>query len=320
MWRSLAVTVERRFIASLPARVRAARPAAAFWLAARHAVQIKFNGPVSVAWTPNRLQNSGRNRSLRARVSGTNMMQIVIGAALGYLLAHGVLVGARRIVGWLRLEPVRTRLLTLSSAAGPTLVGGFIKYAGVVGVIAALVTLGFWAVGDYRAAKSARSAAAADALFARAAPPIAAPRVVPEEVVESTSTADTRPRVAPRGGRVDPYEDPDFKVHRRAHRAGSAGRVEETLVRRSEVKARAELLSETRLHARRSQYDCEASDRAERYLKADLDVWGFAAWQMKYFPVAGYRGATLPLCKDIKDVVDPARAHWQSSVAREDHR
>jgi hypothetical protein len=69
----------------------------------------------------------------------------------------------------------------------------------------------------------------------------------------------------------------------------------------------------------RSQYDCEAAVHAERYLRAGLDVWGFAAWQAKYFPVESYKGATLPECGDIKDVVEPARLNLQSAVAQGNH-
>ncbi|HYL03304.1 MAG TPA: hypothetical protein VEU54_07780 [Steroidobacteraceae bacterium] len=248
-----------------------------------------------------------------------NMMQIVIGAALGYLIAQGVLHGTRLIAGRLQLNPVRAQVRTLTSAAGMTIVRGFIRYAGVVGVIAALVTLGVWGVGDYRAAKSARSAASADAFDAALAQPRGA-HAPPGELARSAPPANAGAATAAASGARDPYADPDFRIQPRAHRPGSSARVEETLLRRSEAKARSELLNETRLHARRSQYDCEASDRAERYLKAGLDVWGFAAWQVKYFPVASYRGASLPACKGIRDVVDPARSHWQSTVAQQDQR
>jgi hypothetical protein len=95
--------------------------------------------------------------------------------------------------------------------------------------------------------------------------------------------------------------------------------LKETLLQRSEGKARADLLRETQQHLYRSQYDCEAADRAGKYLKAGLDVWGFAAWQIRYFPVDSYKGATLPECKDIKDVVDPSPLHSQSTVAQENH-
>jgi hypothetical protein len=70
---------------------------------------------------------------------------------------------------------------------------------------------------------------------------------------------------------------------------------------------------------KRSQYDCEAADHANKYLKAGLDVWGFAAWQLKHFPVDSYSGATLAQCKDIKNVIDPTRLNLQSALARENH-
>jgi len=90
---------------------------------------------------------------------------------------------------------------------------------------------------------------------------------------------------------------------------------------RSEAKAANELLKDVRQHVQRSQYDCEAADRASRYLKAGLDVWGFDAWQAKYFPVSSYRGATLPACMDIKTVVDSSDAglDLRSTVAQGTH-
>ena len=114
----------------------------------------------------------------------------------------------------------------------------------------------------------------------------------------------------------DPYADRDYKVHRRGHGRSSALSLKETLLQRSEAKARAELLRDMQLHASRSQYDCEAAERAGRYLKAGLDVWGFAAWQLKYFPVTGYKGATLAGCKDIPNVVDPIPLDLQATVAQ----
>jgi hypothetical protein len=87
-------------------------------------------------------------------------------------------------------------------------------------------------------------------------------------------------------------------------------------VQRSESKARADLLSETQQHLHRSQYDCEAAARASKYVKDGLDVWGFASWQVKYFPVDGYKGATLTQCQDIKNVVDPSWANLKSAVAQ----
>jgi hypothetical protein len=46
-------------------------------------------------------------------------------------------------------------------------------------------------------------------------------------------------------------------------------------------------------------------------------VWGFAAWQLKYFPVEGYKGATLAACKDIPNVVEPTQLDLQSTLAQE---
>jgi hypothetical protein len=46
-------------------------------------------------------------------------------------------------------------------------------------------------------------------------------------------------------------------------------------------------------------------------------VWGFAAWQAKYFPVENYKGASLPQCRDIPDVIDPAHINIQSTVAQQ---
>jgi hypothetical protein len=66
----------------------------------------------------------------------------------------------------------------------------------------------------------------------------------------------------------------------------------------------------------RSQYDCEAAERAEHYLKVGLDVWGFAAWQQRYFPMDGYKGATLEQCRDIKAIV-PGSLDLQSTVAQQ---
>jgi hypothetical protein len=166
-----------------------------------------------------------------------------------------------------------------------------------------------WAVGDYLAAKAAPSAALAS--------PGMPPAGSADERANGTPAANTEPATAVQPEFVDPYADPDYKVHRRAHRPGSARSLRETLLQRSEAKARVELLRDMQLHASRSQYDCEAAERAGRYLKAGLDVWGFGAWQLKYFPVEGYKGATLAGCKDIPNVVDPTQLDLQSTVAQE---
>jgi hypothetical protein len=53
---------------------------------------------------------------------------------------------------------------------------------------------------------------------------------------------------------------------------------------------------------------------------AGLDVWGFAAWQMKYFPTNNYKGATLVQCHDVGNVIDPSWLELRSTVARDNRR
>jgi len=248
-----------------------------------------------------------------------SMTQLVIGTAFGFFVAQGVLYSIKHLIGWLQRSDARKRSLKPSHSLGSTFIGGFTRYAPVVGASAAVITLGVWAVGDYLAAQSAGSAATAEVLEPSTAVPVADAHGSPDEVAGHAP--------APKGGRsaavpvdnVDPYTDSDFKVQRRSHHAGTAVSLKETLLQRSEGKARADLLRETQQHLYRSQYDCEAADRASKYLKAGLDVWGFATWQIRYFPVNSYKGATLPQCKDIKDVVDPSPLHLQSTVAQENH-
>jgi hypothetical protein len=141
--------------------------------------------------------------------------------------------------------------------------------------------------------------------------PISDPHGSPDEVAGLT------PATAVPVDNVDPYTDSDFKVHRRPHHAGTPLSLKETLVQRSEEKARADLLRQIQQHVLRSQYDCEAAERASKYLKAGLDVWGFSTWQLKHFPIDSYKGATLPQCKDVKNVVDPSGLNLQSTVADE---
>ena len=248
-----------------------------------------------------------------------SMTQLIIGSAFGFFVAQGVLYSIRHLIGWLQRTDARKRILGPTPSLGSTLIGAFIKYAAPVGAGAALITLGVWALGDHYAAKSARSAATAGAFRASTAPAsdshgsageLAGPAAA-SKVDRSAALAADHP---------DPYADSNFKVQRRPHRARSALSLKETLLQRSEAKARADLLTRTQQHLHRSQYDCEAADRASRYLKAGLDVWGFAAWQMRHFPMKGYQGATLPECQDIKDVVDhPSSVDPQSSVAQEKH-
>jgi hypothetical protein len=227
-----------------------------------------------------------------------NMTQLILGTACGFLVAKAALYGVRQTLGLLRGGLI-ARLPALRSARSPYLIGLFVKYAAPVGISAALATLGVWAVSDYLAARSARNAAANVFDSSAAAP---APASEQDTVQVASAKLTPPPPLEPVEEPVspDPYADPDFKV-RKAHHAATT--LKETLVERSETRARNDLLRELQQHAQRSQYDCEAAARADRYLKAGLDVWGFAAWQLKYFPAGGYRGATLGQCKDIKDVV-----------------
>jgi hypothetical protein len=244
-----------------------------------------------------------------------SMTQLIIGTALGFLAAQSGLYGIRRSFGWLQREEVRTRIGALP---GHVIVAGFIRYAAPIGASAALITLGVWAVGDYLAAKAARTTALANTLDVTTAAGVAASPGAAEQLAGSSGAA-SEPAIAVQPESVDPYSDPDYKVHRLPHRAGRPLSLKETLLQRSEAKARSELLRDMKQHASRSQYDCEAAERAGRYLKAGLDVWGFGAWQLKYFPTEGYQGATLIACKDIPNVVDPSQLDLQSTVAQDGH-
>jgi hypothetical protein len=248
-----------------------------------------------------------------------SMTQLVIGTALGFFVAQGVLYSIKHLSGWLQRSEARKRIVKLPPSLGSTFIGGFTKYATLVGASATVITLGVWAVGDHLAEKSARSAAMADVLLPSTAVPVSDSHGSPDEAAGLAPAPKVDRSTAVRVDNVDPYTDSDFKVQRHSRHAGTALSLKETLLQRSEGKARADLLRETQQHLYRSQYDCEAADRAGKYLKAGLDVWGFAAWQIRYFPVDSYKGATLQECKDIKDVVDPSPLHSQSTVAQENH-
>lgn len=244
-----------------------------------------------------------------------SMTQLVIGTACGFLIAQALLYGLGRLLGWLRPGDLLARARAVRTTPAPAVLSALIKYAAPVGIGAALITLGVWATSDYLAAKSARNAEAS--LFdstattpvqGQAAAPIRSaaltPPPPPEAVEEAANSAP------------DPYADPEFKVQRKPRRGRAAPSLKETLVQQSEARARSELLRELQQHVRRSQYDCEAAERADKYLKAGLDVWGFATWQVKYFPVNGYHGATLEQCRDIKDVV-ASSVDLQSAIAQQ---
>ena len=246
-----------------------------------------------------------------------SMTQLIVGTALGFVVAQSALYGLKYSCGWLQREEVRTRIRAMTPSPGHAFVAGFIRYAAPIGASAALITLGVWAVGDYLAAKAARSAALANAGDTATIAGVTPTQGSPDEAAGGTGASNGESATAVQPENVNPYADPDYKVHRRLHRPGSALNLKETLLQRAETKARAELLREVHQHASRSQYDCEAADRAGRYLKAGLDVWGFAAWQLKYFPVEGYKGATLIECKEIPNVVDPSQLDLQSTVAQD---
>jgi hypothetical protein len=242
-----------------------------------------------------------------------NMRQLIIGTALGFFVAQVALYGFKRLVGWLQRAEVHQHFRKLTPSRETDLIGGFIRHAGLVAAGAAIITLGVWTVRDYLVARSARSAAIASTFDpAPAASDPAEARVVTDEAATPAPATALDASATPADD-VDPYADPDFQVR---HRPRHAVSLKETLIQRSEARARSDLLSETQQHLHRSQYDCEAADRASKYIKDGLDVWGFASWQVKYFPVVGYQGATLPQCKDIQNVIDPSWTNLQSAVAQ----
>lgn len=243
------------------------------------------------------------------------MTQLIFGSALGFILGQGVLHGIKHSIGWLQRVELRKWVGKVPSVRGSDLLSGFIKYAGVLGAIAALITLGVWSVGDYLSAKSARPMTSANVLDTATAASIAVPHGSAKESARITPPPKANFAAAIPVDSGDPYADSDFKVQRRPQRAGTHLSLRETLVQRSEGRARTDLLRQTQEHMHRSQYDCEAAERATKYVEADLDVWGFASWQFKYFPRDGYKGATLPQCKDIENVIDLPRLDLHSTVA-----
>lgn len=245
-----------------------------------------------------------------------SMFQIVIGAALGVIAAEVLLFGFRQLAAWLQAPAAREWLADMNPSQRFAAIGGFGRYAALVLGCAALITLALWGTVNYLATRSERREALAAAMDPAAALQAHSPEDA--QALGHAAVMKTDARSAdPAGATVDPYTDADFKVQRRSHRAGSSSSLKETLVQRAESKARAELVHETTQHAQRSQYDCEAAVHLEKYLKADLDVWGFAAWQAKYFPMQGFKGASLPECRDISDLLDPSHINIQATVAQQ---
>lgn len=244
-----------------------------------------------------------------------SMTQLVIGAALGFIVAQALLFGLKRLLRRLRRGEL-PRLPEVPDWRGSALIAGFVRYAAPLGASAAVVALGAWSVSDYLAAKAARSAAAATIDEPLAPVPLPEPHDAANEMAGLTAAPkDERPVDA---DSPDPYKDAEFKV-RAARRGSKAASLKDTLVARAEAKARAELLKDMQSRAQRSQYDCEAAEHAGKYLKAGLDVWGFADWQSKYFPMQGYRGASLSQCQEIKNLIDPSTIDLQSTVAQGTH-
>jgi hypothetical protein len=242
------------------------------------------------------------------------MTRLVIGTALGFLLAQGLLYVLGRMIAWLGQSDLLARVRAGRAAGEPGVLGALVSYAAPLGIGAALITLGVWAVSDYLAAKSARNSEAS--LFESSDPASDPGQATPRLQGASLTRPPSAPEVGDTADATDPYADPEFRVQHRMHRSGTGPSLKETLVRQSEARAREALLRELKQHVDRSQYDCEAADRASKYLKAGLDVWGFANWQVKYFPVDSFRGATSERCRGIKNVV-ASSVDLQSAVAQQ---
>ena len=245
------------------------------------------------------------------------MTQLVLGTACGFLIAQAALYGAGRLLAWLRAGELLGGVPSVTAARGASFLNVSRKYAAPVGVSAALIAFGGWFVSDYVATRPAHNAEASllDSAGVRTGPERNPPAAAPVAAVPTAPAAPVEQDVRA----LDPYEDAGFKVQRKARRGSAAPTLKDALVERSEARARADLLRGLQQHAQRSQYDCEAVARAERYLKAGLDVWGFAVWQVKYFPSGAYRGATLEQCKDIKNLVVASSLDLQSTVAQQNH-
>src|SRR5690348_16573703 len=118
------------------------------------------HAPAARRVTPLTDSSSGASASRRRRAKSQDMsmVQLVIGAACGFLVAQGVLYGLARLIGWLRQGDLVARARAVRATPAPTVLGALIRYAAPVGVSVALLTLGVWAVSDYLSAKSARNA------------------------------------------------------------------------------------------------------------------------------------------------------------------
>jgi hypothetical protein len=243
------------------------------------------------------------------------MTQLVIAAVLGFIIGECALVSLKQLARFVPRDQAGMRSRMLSALQGSGLAGRVVRYAIVFTVGAGVFTLTAWAVTNYQAARDAQRAVSASRVS-----PVVAPLPYPDDVSdEDSALTRSLDRAAVGVADVDPYADPDFKVPRQPHSAGSSGKLTAILLQRSERKARADLLKETEEHAQRSQYDCEAAAHARKYLQSGLDVWGFAAWQTKYFPRDSYEGATLAQCKTIESRIESVETDPKQTVVAQDH-
>lgn len=238
------------------------------------------------------------------------MTELVIGAALGFIVGECALVGLKHVARFLQRDQRSIRLRNLFAWQGSGLVGRLARHASVFAAGAGVFALAAWSVTNYLAARDAQRAVNTASARTVTARPLSADDDLSEVAYEGPSAVQVAD--------PDPYSDPEFKTPHQPHQAGTSRRLTEILLQRSETRARADLLKETQERAQRSQYDCEAAARAARYLKSGLDVWGFAAWQKKYFPLDTYKGATLVQCKTIEKRIDSADGDPNQTVAAED--
>jgi len=242
-----------------------------------------------------------RQEICASTLSAMSMTQLIIGTALGFFVAQGVLYGISILSAGFSAA-TRASGLSADPSLGSAFISAFIKYAAPVGAGAAVITLCVWAVGD-NLARGPRAARRRPTSSKRST-------LVPASGLACSSDELARPVSTSRSTAlatesVDPYADSDFKVQRRSHRPGSALSLKETLLQRSEAKACAELLRQTQQHLSRSQYDCEVADRAGKYLKPGLTSGasqrgksGTSRWtatRAPCSPVQGHQGYRRPL-------------------------
>src|SRR5437588_10929244 len=110
-----------------------------------------------------------------------NMTQLVFGAALGCLLAQGVLYCIKPFIAWLRRDELRARLRALTPPSGRAIAHASIQYAVLLGAAALITPVGVAAGGYYSARRSARATTGGDGqpVVPPPAPPAAAPPRLP---------------------------------------------------------------------------------------------------------------------------------------------